>query len=380
MNGYRYYKFRLYPNKSQKEKIQNYIDLDKKVYNLLLDEFGKHYKETKKILSSDQCRLIIEKFLEQEKDERLNEVNKYILVYTYKKAYQAYTNMIKDVNSKMEGFKYKSVVNQEGTFTLKLFSPSINLEKNKISLPFIPNIKFVKTEKMQINNFCGLTTIIRDNTDCYYACMLFTVCQSNKHVKPIKFLGLDFSLNDLYIDSNGNKPNFVSYYSDSLDKLKKLKSQLDHMVYQSQNYKKQKLKLAKLYKEIENKKTDFMHKESTRLANEYDCIVVEDLDLEDMASGKINHFKKQLNTSYNKFVRMLEYKLKEKGKTFIKVDRYFPSSQLCSNCGYKNADLKDLSIREWTCPKCGAHHNRDVNAAINIEKEGKRILSKQLNH
>lgn len=129
---------------------------------------------------------------------------------------------------------------------------------------------------------------------------------------------------------------------------------------------------------MDNKKNDFLHKESNRLAQNYDCIVVEDLDLSEMASGKHNHMKKQIDTSYNKFVQLLNYKLNALGKSLIKVDRFFPSSQLCSNCGYKNLDVKNLSIREWDCPKCGKHHNRDENAAINIREEGKKIALKKI--
>lgn len=140
----------------------------------------------------------------------------------------------------------------------------------------------------------------------------------------------------------------------------------------SNNRDKQRKKLARLHEKVSNQRKDFLHKESRKLINDYDCICIENLDLRSMA--KEGGFGKSIqDNGWNMFTDFLSYKAEGDGKKLIKVDRYFPSSQLCSYCGYKNEEVKDFTIRKWICPECGVHHDRDVNAARNILQEGKRL-------
>lgn len=140
----------------------------------------------------------------------------------------------------------------------------------------------------------------------------------------------------------------------------------------SRNRDKQRIKVARLHAKVANQRKDFLHKLSHSIAENYDCVCVEDLDMKAM-SQSLNFGKSVMDNSYGSFLRMLKYKLADRGGQLIKVDRFFASSQTCNVCGYKYTGTKDLSVREWDCPNCGTHHDRDVNAAINIRNEGMRI-------
>lgn len=143
----------------------------------------------------------------------------------------------------------------------------------------------------------------------------------------------------------------------------------------SQNYLKQIAKVNKIHRHIANQRLDNLHKLSTEIANRYDVVCVEDLNMRSMSNKGFGNGKATLDNGYGMFLTLLEYKLSDRNKYLVKVDKWYPSSQICSCCGYQNTLVKDLSIRNWDCPNCGSHHNRDINAAANILKEGLKILS-----
>lgn len=142
----------------------------------------------------------------------------------------------------------------------------------------------------------------------------------------------------------------------------------------SNNRNKQRIKVAKLHEKVANQRKDFLHKQSKQITNVYDCICIENLDMKAMARS-LNFGKFVADNGWSMFVTFLQYKLEEKGKQLVKVDKFFASSQNCNRCGYKNPDMKNLSVRTWDCPECGTHHDRDVNAAINIRNEGLRLVT-----
>ena len=164
-------------------------------------------------------------------------------------------------------------------------------------------------------------------------------------------------MNGLYKDSEGNEAEYPKYHRQAEKKLER----------------EQRIKVAKLYEKIANQRKDFLHKQSREIVNAYDCVCIEDLDMKAMArslhSGKSVH-----DNGWGMFTTFLKYKLEEEGKQLIRIDKWFPSSQTCSVCGYKNPETKDLHVREWDCPRCKSHHDRDLNAAINIRKEGMRLV------
>ena len=144
------------------------------------------------------------------------------------------------------------------------------------------------------------------------------------------------------------------------------------MVKGSRNREKQRIRVAKLHEKIANQRKDFLHKQSRQIANVYDCVCIENLNMQAMAQS-LNFGKSVSDNGWGMFTTFLQYKLEELGKRLVRIDKFFASSQLCSICGYKNPETKDLSIREWNCPCCQTHHDRDINAAINIRNEGMRI-------
>ena len=151
----------------------------------------------------------------------------------------------------------------------------------------------------------------------------------------------------------------------------------DRKLSDCKNVQKQQKKLANLSEHVANQRKDFLHKQSTAIAKQYDVVCVEDLNMKSLSNKGFGNGKVTLDNGYGMFLTFLQYKLEERGKYLVKVDKCFPSSQVCSDCGYRNDELKDLQIRKWTCPHCGVEHDRDINAAINIRNEGLRLLLQQ---
>ena len=177
----------------------------------------------------------------------------------------------------------------------------------------------------------------------------------------------------LYGDSNGNVCGSPKYYRKSQKKLARLQRQLCRKEKGSNNSNKARLKAARLHRHTANQRLDFLHKKSTEIANQYDVVCVETLDMRNMSNKGFGNGKATLDNGYGLFLTMLEYKLSDRGKYFVKVDKWYPSSQLCYACGKQHKEMKNLLIRELVCD-CGYSDDRDLNAALNINKEGLRLL------
>ena len=217
-------------------------------------------------------------------------------------------------------------------------------------------------------------TISQTPSGKYYASVLFGYENQVQEQDLHNFLGLDFSMHELYKDSNGNEPAYPKYYRRAEKKLKREQRKLSLMRKGSENRNKQRKKVAKLHEKVANQRKDFLHKQSRQITNIYDYVCIEKLDMKAM-SQCLNFGKSVSDNGWGMFVNFLQYKLEESGKKLIKVDKFFASSQICNVCGYKNTAAKNLSIREWDCPDCGTHHDRDVNAAINIRNEAMRLVT-----
>lgn len=184
------------------------------------------------------------------------------------------------------------------------------------------------------------------------------------------------SMHSFYVDSDGNEVDSPHAYLHAQDRLAREQRKLSHMKKGSSNYQKQKLKIAKLYAKTTHQRNDFLHKLSRKLVDAYDIVGIEDLDMKGMSQA-LNFGKSVSDKGWGRFVRMITYKATDAGKRVIKISRWFPSSQMCHECGCLSKKTKDLSVREWTCPHCSTTHNRDYNAAINIKNEAVRIYCTQ---
>ena len=207
----------------------------------------------------------------------------------------------------------------------------------------------------------------------YFASLLFCCENQTAEKRPAeKFIGIDFAMQGMCVFSTGERAEYPMFYRNTEKKLAREQRKLSRCQKGSQNYKKQKKRVALCHEKIRNQRKDFQHKLSASLAESFDAVCVEDLNLKGMAGGF--HLGKGVHDNgYGLFLSMLEYKLEERGKYLIKVDRYFASSKICSACGKKKEKLS-LSERIYYC-ECGHRMDRDVNAAVNIMNEGKRIFA-----
>ena len=216
-------------------------------------------------------------------------------------------------------------------------------------------------------------TVSREPSGKYFASLLFCCENQTVEKRPAeKFLGIDFAMHGMCVFSTGERAGYPMFYRNTEKKLAREQRKLSRCQRGSRNYEKQKKRVALCHEKIRNQRKDFQHKLSTGLAENYDAVCVEDLNLKGMAGGL--HLGKGVHDNgYGLFLSMLEYKLEERGKYLIKVNRYFASSKICSVCGKKKAELS-LSERIYYC-ECGNRMDRDVNAAVNIMNEGKRIFA-----
>ena len=208
----------------------------------------------------------------------------------------------------------------------------------------------------------------------YFVSILFEYESQVAEKEPEKVLGLDYSMPKLFVSSEDDGPKYPRYYRKAEKKLAKEQRALSRMEKGSKNYIKQRIKIAKLHEKIANMRKDFLHKESHRIAESYDAVCVEDLDMKGLSKA-LNFGKSVHDNGWGMFKSMLKYKLEDRGKKLIVIDKWYPSSQICSECGCIHPEVKDLSVKEWFCDWCLTYHDRDRNAAINIKKEGMRQLS-----
>ena len=372
----RTYRFRIYPNPSQKELIEKTLGCCRQVYNDFLSMCIESYKADKN-RAINKYELI--KLLPEYKETfpYLKEVDSIALQQTVIHLYDAYMNFFKR-NAEFPRFKKKK--NDYGYTTMKNNYDNIHFVEDDIQIPKVGRVK-VKAHRHLPESFKFTMVSVSRKGKYYYVSLLgeeeyFDYGEYIKEkLDPNNSIGLDFSLKHLFVDSNVNHLDMPTYYQDSLTKLAKEQRKLSRMKKDSSHYKKQLLRVRNLHEHIANQRKDFLHKASRKLANAYDYVFVENLDLKEI-SEKNNKFKFGItifDLGYGTFLNYLSYKLKWLNKKFVKVDRYFPSSQLCSNCGYCKTNLT-LKKRSWICPECGSKHNRDLNAAINIKKEGIRMI------
>ena len=358
------YKFRIYPNEEQKILFAKTFGCVRFVYNRMLSDKIKYYQETGEKRNNTPAQY-------KKEFEWLKEVDSLALANAQMNLQTAYHNFFK---SPKVGFpKFKSKKSNNKSYTTNCVNGNIAVTDGYLKLPKIGKVKLKQHRNIPRNYILKSVTVSQTSSGKYYASILFEYENQVQEQEMRDFLGLDFAMHELYKDSNGNEPAYPRYYRQAEKRLKREQRKLSKMQKGSKNRDKQRVRIAKLHEKVANQRKDFLHKQSRQITNAYDCICIEDLDLKAM-SQSLNLGKSVSDNGWGMFVTFLKYKLEEQGKKLVKVDRFFASSQTCSACGYVNKEIKNLGIRAWDCPECGTHHDRDVNAAINIRNEGMRII------
>ena len=368
-------KYRLYPTTEQCIMFAKTFGCCRKIYNLMLSDKISSYKVSKSFGKQTPA-------MYKNNYPYLKEVDSLALANVQLDLQGALRNCFDRKRKKRNGFpKFKSAKHSRKSYTTNNQSGTVAIIEAKYIR--LPKIGKVRAEIHRLPE-CGWklksTTVSQDSDGKYYASVLF---EYEKNVTSVPLsdnvIGLDYASGGLYIDDKGNIGSNHKYYRESHKKLAKAQRKLSRKKgsrkneAKSNNYLKQLRKLNRIHKHIANQRLDNLHKKSTEIANQYDIVCVESLNMRNMANKSFGNGKATLDNGYGMFLNMLEYKLKDRGKYFVKVDKWYPSSQICHCCGARHPEMKDLSIRIMRC-SCGLLMNRDQNAAINIRSEGLRIL------
>ncbi len=358
------YKYKLLPNDEQKCLLNKHFGSIRFIYNHFLNERKNEYETNKNTLNYYDNAKSLTELKKDDNHKWLKEINSQSLQYSLKCLDGAYQNFFKY----KKGFpKFKSK-KHKNSFSVP---QSVNVIDNELNIPKFKNgIKFIKHR--EFNGIVKSCTISKTSTNEYFVSILVETTHI-PYEKTNKTVGIDLGLKDFIITSDGKKYKNNRYTKKYERKLKVAQQHLSRKTKDSNKYNKQKLKVAKIHKKITNSRVDNLHKVSTDLIKKYDNIILEDLNIKGMVK---NHklSKHIADASWGKFVELLTYKAKWNNRNIVHIDRFFPSSKTCNKCGYINQDL-NLNMREWTCRACHSHHDRDINASLNILKEGNKILS-----
>ncbi|WP_432475629.1 IS200/IS605 family element RNA-guided endonuclease TnpB [Enterococcus faecium] len=372
------YKFRLYPTEEQEIFFAKSFGCVRKVYNLMLDDRKKAYEEVKNDSSKKMSFPTPAKY--KEEFPFLKEIDSLALANAQLNLDKAYKNFFRD---KSVGFpRFKSKKNSVQSYTTNNQNGTVALIDNKfIKVPKLKSLIRIKLHR-QPKGIIKSATISRHSSGKYYISLL---CKEevSELPKSNSAVGIDLGITDFAILSDGRKFDNNQFTSKMEKKLKREQRKLSRRallakqkgidLFEASNYQKKKCKVARLHEKVMNQRTDFLNKLSTEIIKNHDIICIEDLNTKGMLR---NHklAKSISDVSWSSFVTKLQYKADWYGREIIKIDKWFPSSQICSECGHKDGK-KPLDIREWTCLICHAHHDRDINASINILTEGLRLHS-----
>ncbi len=363
------YKYRIYPNKEQKIQIAKTFGCCRFVYNQTLAYRKDTYENEKKSVSKTDCNNYCNRELKKEY-EWLKDVDKFALTNAIYNMDAAYRKFFKE----HAGYpKFKSKRDNHKSYTTNYTNENIvvDFEKGRVKLP---KLKMVKAKPpREFEGQIKSATISQMPSGKYFVSILVEEEQVELP-KVEKSVGIDLGIKDLVITSDGEKIDNLKLIKKYENKLVRQQRKLAHKQKGSKNREKQRIKVAKIYEKIANTRNDYLHKISHKLINENQVIVSEDLSVSNMVKNA-NLAKSISDCGWSELTRQLQYKADWYGRTYVKIGRFVPSSQTCHVCGYKNEGTKDLTVRKWTCPQCQTEHDRDINAAINIQNEGLKQIA-----